>query len=72
MTNYERAKACVDKTVKDWNRTNLSDLEKWSREEFIIWGEVNMALRFLNFNDYNRLKQYIYDEYGYNVGGVKE
>ena len=71
MTNLDRAKECVDQTVESWNRTTLSDLEKWSTEELIIWGIVKMALRFLNFNDYNKLKQYIYDEYGYNVGGVQ-
>lgn len=72
MTNLEKAKACVDQTVKDWNKTNLSDLEKWSTEQLIIWGIVKMALRFLNFDDYNKLKQYIYDEYGYNVGGASK
>ena len=72
MTNLDKAKSCVDQIVTDWNKTTLSDIEKWSTEELMIWGIVKMALYFLNFNDYNKLKQYIYDKYGYNVGGVVE
>lgn len=71
MTNLEKAKACVDQEVKEWNKTSLSFIEKDSIEQHMIWGIVKMALYFLNFDDYCRLKQYIYDEYGYNVGGVK-
>ena len=66
----ERAKSCIDQIVKDWNRTNLSDLEKWSMEEFIIWGAVHMALYMLSNDDYQELKEYIYQEYGYNIGGT--
>ena len=65
--NLERAKKCVDQTVKDWNKTTLSDIEKWSLEEHIIWGIVHMALFFLDFNDYEALKEYIWTEYGYDV-----
>ena len=71
MTNFDRAKKCIDKCVTDWDKTTLSDIEKWSMEQYIIWGMVDMALYFLNFNDYNKLKQYIYDKYGYNLGGVQ-
>lgn len=67
---YLKAKECIDSTVKGWNRTNLSDLEKWCREAWIVYGEVDMALRFLNFSDYNALKEYIWTEYGFNVGGT--
>lgn len=63
-------KKCVDSTVKDWNKTNLSDLEKWSREEGIIWGIVKLALYMLNLDEYNALKEYIWTEYGFNVGGT--
>ena len=63
-------KRCVDNTVKDWNKTNLSDLEKWSREEGIVWGIVKLALYMLNFDEYNALKEYIWTEYGFNVGGT--
>lgn len=66
----EKAKRCVDSIVADWNKTSLSDLEKWSIEEFMIWGIGHMALYFLNFNDYHKFKQYVYDKYGYNLGGV--
>ncbi len=71
MTNLEKAKACVDKEVKEWNKTSLSFIEKDSIEQHMIWGIVEMAMYFLNFDDYCKLKQYIYDEYGYNVGGAK-
>jgi len=67
---YERAKSVIDQTVKDWDQTILSDLEKWHKEWWLVHGMVHMALVFLNFDDYNRLKQYVYDEYGFNCGGV--
>ena len=67
---YIKAKSCIDKIVADWNKTDLSDLEKYSREMFIIWGAVDMALYMLNFEEYNELKEYIYQRYGYNVGGT--
>ena len=70
MKNLERLKKAVDQTVNDWNKTRLNDIEKWSTEELIIWGIVKAALYVLNFDDYDKLKQYIYDKYGYNVGGV--
>ena len=71
-SKYESAKSLIDQEVKDWNRTTLSDLEKWHREWWIIQGMVHMALAILSFDDYNRLKQYVYDEYGFNVGGVND
>ena len=66
----DKAKACVDQCVRDWGKTTLSDLELYSREMFIIWGMTDMALRFLNFNDYNAFKEYVYQEYGCNLGGT--
>lgn len=71
-TNLQKAIACVDKEVSGWNRTQLTDLEKWSYERLIIWGIVDLALYILTPKDYQALKQYIYDEYGYNVGGAIE
>ena len=70
MTNLERAKACIDKEVKQWGLTTLSDIEKYWTLKYIVWGIVDLALYMLNFDDYNRFKQYIYDRYGYNVGGT--
>ena len=66
----EQAKKCIDSMVKDWNKTTLSDLEKYAYEEWLIWGAVKMALYFLNFDDYNKLKKYIYEKYGYDAGGM--
>lgn len=68
--NYEKAKACVDQTVKEWNRTTLSDLEKWSLERWQIYGMCHAFLRFLNFDEYNDIKEYIWQAYGFNVGGT--
>ena len=68
--NLTRAKKCVDSLVTDWNKTNLTDIEKWSIEEFMIWGVLHLSLYMLNFNDYNELKEYIWTEYGYNPGGT--
>lgn len=65
-----KCKSCVDKEVAQWNRTNLSDLEKWSIEEGIVWGIVELAMFMLNFEEYNAFKEYIWTEYGYNVGGT--
>ena len=69
---YNRAKSVIDQTVKDWNKTTLTDIEKWHVEWWKVNGMIHMALVFLNFEDYNRLKQYVYDEYGFNVGGIQK
>ncbi len=71
MTKLDRAKTCMDQFVTDWNKTNLSDIEKWSIEEWLIQGAAHMALYFLDFNDYCKLKQYVYEEYGYDIGVMK-
>lgn len=62
-----RAKKCIDQTVKQWNCTTLSDLEKYCREWWLVEGEFRMALYFFNTDDYFKLKQYILDEYGFKV-----
>lgn len=67
---FNKAKSCIDKIVADWDKTTLNDLEKYSRKMFIIWGAVDMALYMLNFDEYNELKEYIYQRYGYNIGGT--
>lgn len=41
-------------------------------EEYEIWGAVHLALYILNFDEYNRLKKYIYNRYGYDVGGAAD
>lgn len=71
MSNYEKAKKCIDQFVHDWNKTTLCDLEKWSTEEILIQGAAHMALYFLDFSDYHRLKEYVYAEYGYDIGGIE-
>lgn len=68
--NLADAKKCVDSLVAGWNKTNLTDIEKWSIEELMIWGVLHLALYMLNLNDYNELKEYIWTEYGYNPGGT--
>lgn len=67
----ERAKKCIDSFVTDWGKTNICDLEKHYIPMWQIWGAVHMAMYYLSFNDYNALKQYIYDKYGYDCGGVR-
>ena len=66
----EKCKKCVDNEVRQWNRTTLSDLEKYAMERYIIWGIVQLALYMLNFDEYNAFKEYIWTEYGFNVGGT--
>lgn len=68
--NYQKAKAAVDQVVKQWNRTTLSDLEKFSRETWIVYGMVHAFLYYLNFDEYNEIKEYIWKTYGFNVGGT--
>lgn len=70
MTNLERAKKCMDQFVADWNRTTLCDLEKWCTEEILIQGAAHMALYFLDFSDYHKLKDYVWTQYGYDIGGM--
>ena len=65
-----KAKACCDKIVNSWNRTYLTDIEKWSLEEAIIWGVFDLALYLLSQNDYQKLKDYVWQTYGFNVGGA--
>ena len=65
-----KCKKCVDNEVKQWNRTTLSDLEKYALERYIIWGIVQLALYMLSFDEYNAFKEYIWTEYGFNVGGT--
>lgn len=69
-STLDKFKACVDQCVRSWNRTKLTDLEKWGTERLIIWGITDAALFVLPLNDYQKLKDYIYQEYGFNVGGA--
>lgn len=71
MTSLDRAKKCMDQFVTDWDKTNLSDMEKWFTGEWLIQGAAHMALYFLDFNDYYKLKQYVYEKYRYDIGGMK-
>ena len=64
------SKECVDQVVNSWNRTQLTDIEKWSIEEGIIWGIFDLALYLLSQNDYQELKNYVLNQYGHNVGGA--
>ena len=68
--NYERAKKAVDQVVKDWNKTTLSDIEKYMIEWWQIHGMVHAFMYFLDFDEYNDIKEYIWQEYGFNVGGT--
>lgn len=68
--NYQKAKAAIDQIVKQWDRTTLSDLEKYCRESWIVYGMVHAFLYYLDFGEYNEIKEYIYQTYGFNVGGT--
>lgn len=63
----QKFKKCVDQCVHDWNRTTLSDIEKWSYEEWFIWGVAHTAIYFLSFDEYHKFINYIKDTYGYNI-----
>lgn len=65
----DRCKKCVDSVYIDWEKTHHPD--KHVIEKYEVWGIVHLALYILNFDEYNELKQYIYDSHGYDVGGVK-
>lgn len=68
--NYDKAKSAVDQTVKEWGQTTLSDIEKYMREWWLIHGMCRAFLRFLSFDEYNDIKEYIWQQYGLNVGGT--
>lgn len=70
--NLTRAKKCIDRIVDVCNKTNLSVSEKhYMLPKSEIWGAAYMALQFLDFEAYIALKQYIYDKYGYDLGGAR-
>lgn len=64
------SKACVDGLVTSWRKTNLTDIEEWSLEEAMIWGVFKLALYLLPTSDYQKLKNYVLEEYGHDVGGA--
>jgi len=66
-TNYMKAQRCVDNIVRGWGKTNLSDLEKYCREWWLVEGAVDMAMYYLSYKDYEKLKSYIRVEYGFVV-----
>ena len=68
--NYDKAKSLIDQTVKTWGKTNLSEIEKYMREWWIVHGMVKAYLLFLSFEEYNDIKEYIWQQYGFNVGGT--
>lgn len=69
----ERCKACVDQTFIEWEKcTKMQKEERRSTEEHIVWGIVHMALYILDFKEYNELKRYIYNKYGYDAGGAAD
>lgn len=66
----QRSKDCVDQIVNSWNRTYLTDIEKYFTEERILWGVFDLALFLLSPGDYQELKNYTWIKYGYNIGGA--
>ncbi len=70
--NFGRLQACIRKEVRNWNKTTLTDLEKYQVEMYIVWGIIEAALYVLPLDDYQALKDWVLDEYGYNVGGAHE
>lgn len=68
--NFESFQKCIRQQVKNWNKTTLTDLEKYCIERYIIWGIFDVALYILPLDDYQDLKQWMYDEYGFDIGGV--
>lgn len=68
--NFESFQKCIRQQVTNWNKTTLTDLEKYCIERYIIWGIFDAALYILPLDDYQDLKQWMYDEYGFDIGGV--
>lgn len=73
---YERCKKCVDSTLIDWSkmplRHGVSVRQKMTESEFVVSGIVRLALYILNFDEYCKLKRYIYEQHGYDVGGATD
>lgn len=65
MSNLDKAKKCIKQIVDEWNRTTLSDIEKWGVEAQLIHGVFHLALYILSEKEYNDLKKWTKDEYGF-------
>lgn len=63
---YERLKKAVDTEVLQWNKTELSDLEKYERSVYYIGGIRRSALFLLPTDLYLKFSQYLTDTYGVN------
>lgn len=68
--NFNKLQDCIRNKVKNWNKTTLTDIEKYCTEMYIIWGIIDAALYILPLDDYQALKDWVLEEYGYNVGGA--
>ena len=67
--NFAKAQKCITQIATEWNRTTLSDLEKWGTESQLIHGVFALALYILDEKEYNALKEWVEEEYGFHGFG---
>lgn len=67
--NFTKAQKCITQIVTQWNRTTLSDIELWGLEAQLIHGVFHYALYVLNEKEYNALKEWTEEEYGFRGFG---
>lgn len=61
---FERLKAAADTEVEQWNKTRLSDIEKYQLSVYYLGGICRAALFTLPTDLYLKFSSYLDDKYG--------
>lgn len=65
MSDLEKIKKCIKDTVNNWDKTTLTDIEKWSVEKQLVSGIARCALYILPEKEYQKLRLWTIDNYGF-------
>lgn len=63
--DFLKCQKCITQIVTDWNKTTLSDIEKWGLEAQLLHGVFHLAMYILETDEYFKLKIWCEDEYGF-------
>ena len=69
---FERLKAAADTEVEQWNKTRLSDIEKYQLSVYYLGGICRAALFVLPTDLYLKFASYLDDKYGYEIKGDRK
>ena len=70
---YKKCQDCIDQKMHHYTgRIKNTRAGERSWEEYVIWGIVDLALFVLPNKEYFEFKRWIYDTYGYDVGGAAD